>query len=107
MRGPLGAAWSELKRIGWGWRSPCVLVKECGSEVSLLECSAAAVAEQLRAAVRRERARTLAERAWPSMQSGTRVAFEPIARALATKPWGVMGKGIVRCVASGAIWTRV
>ena len=65
------------------------------------------MAKQLRVAVMREHARTLAERAWPSMQSGTRVAFEPNVRGWATKRWGVMGKGIVRVVAGGAIWARV
>jgi hypothetical protein len=105
-RGPLGAAWLELKRIGWGWRSACVLVKECGTELNLLECSAAAVAKELRDAVMRDHARRLALREWPQAVEGTRVAFEPIVRALATRRWDAVGKGIVRGVACGAIWTR-
>ena len=55
----------------------------------------------------REHARTLAERAWPSMQRGTRVAFEPFARAVATKRWGATGKGIARGAACGAVWSKV
>jgi hypothetical protein len=102
----LGAAWLELKRIGWGWPSACVLVKECGTELNLLECSAAAVAKELRDAVMRDHAQKLATREWPRAEAGTRVAFEPIVRALATKRWDTMGKGIVRGVACGAIWTR-
>ena len=105
-RGPLGAAWLELKRIGWGWRSARVLVKECGTELNLLECSAAAVAKQLRGAFVRDHAQKLAAREWPQAEAGARVAFEPIVRALATKRWDRMGKGIVRGVACGAIWTR-
>ena len=74
--------------------------------MSLLECSATAVARRLRAIVLRQHARELAKVAWPLLEGEGRVAVEPISAFLAAKKWNPIQKGAARALACEAMWTR-
>ena len=84
VNGPISAAWCEAQRLGWTWPNPFLLQAAEGEEISMLVCSASAVARRLREAVMRQHAVQLAEAAWPD-GGGGRVAVEPILAHLASK----------------------
>ena len=85
MRGPLGAAFLSLQRLGWTWPSPFQFFDENNTEFLLTTTSLALLKSFLWAAVRRLNQRLAAEKLAPSGFEGLRASLEVAKRVANSK----------------------
>ena len=98
VRGPIRAAWCEVRRLGWKWVNPLLLRTADGVNISLLACSATAVARRLREAVVQQLAVEMARAAWANEAEG-RVAYEVVLAHLGSNRVDPRHKCIARALA--------
>ena len=124
-RGPGGAAWLTLERLGWTWPRAWEFATRSGEVINLSTASPKLVqrllAEETRAGLEREATAALLRRGianpavgiadndgplGPAGSSSERVTFAPVRRVLRSSDLDAAQKGCLRAAVSGALWTR-
>ena len=124
VRGPAGALWLTLRRMGWTWPEPWVFQDCNGVDINLGRLSpvmvkkhltSAVVADMEKAASRRLSQKEVADRPMdPPIGDGSQVpapsaahlSFAPARRVLRGTQLSALEKGSLKSAISGALWTR-
>ena len=108
VRGPAGATWLTLRRLGWSWPGPWEFRDDRGRTFHLAKAAPRLVALALRNAVKADLERQAAGAFGGKGYShaGQRVSLDVVARELRSSTLGTREKSGLRAIVSGALWTR-
>ncbi len=114
VRGPLGALFLSLRRIGWEMRGPFQVADDCGKVHNLLDHSPAMWSDMIKDAVLRSLERAIG-RKWAKNDknfAGRRVCIDHLKGTLTVNPRrrargvGALDAGIARTAICGGLWTN-
>ncbi|CAK0844078.1 unnamed protein product [Prorocentrum cordatum] len=102
VRGPIGAMFLSLKRIGWSMPSYAQMTNDLGVTFSLATSSPRLIKNLLREAVIRQLCRLSGEK----LGVGARLCYDSVIRDLSSSKYTPFEKGSIRANVCGACWTK-
>ena len=104
VKGPIGAMWLSIKRLGWVWKGPFELVTDEGVVLSMVRNSPAGIGQEVKAAHFRAHLAAVVVRAGLPREKG--ICLNPIWDALRKKDIGVNVMNLIKVVCCGGVWTN-